>query len=341
MCLAKVKEDKIFKFIGSVKAAFVLFLLIILVSLIGAIVPEEYRAAIYYSWWFFLLLVLFGINLLFCSLARLVSCPKKWGSNITHLSVLVILAGSLISFFWGVRGPIELEEGQTADSFVSQRGPVALNFRVLLEDFNLEWYGPQQFKIKFYAQDKNIRGQYQVVPEKEKEYRIKGTDYSFSVLRYYPDFAMDEEKKAINKSLVPNNPAILLAINSPKGREERWVFAKHPEVHFGKDQNIKFLFDWEPMIKEFRSTVKFIDTDKQIVKTIKVNSPAEYKGYTFYQLGYDEKKPNWTTLEVVKDPGVTVVFIGFILLNLGIILVYLQKIKTTRKKKTPEGVRCQ
>ena len=330
MNLPKLKGNKVIKFIGSIKVAFALFLIIILVSMIGAVVPEQYRTSVYYSWWFFILLFLFGTNLAVCTVGRLISFSKRWGSNITHVSILIILVGSLISFFSSVRGTIEFQEGQMVDSFVSDKGLVSLNFKVMLQDFHLEWYSPQQFKIKFYVQDKNIRGYHQVVAQ--KEYRIKGTDYSFSLLQYFPDFAMDESNKAINVSPSPHNPAVLLAINSPKGKEERWVFAKHQETHFGKDQNIKFLFDWEPMIKEFRSTVKFIDGQIQTVRSIKVNSPAEFKGYTFYQLGYDEKRPDWTTLEVVKDPGVTLVFVGFILLNLGIILVFLQKVIANKRK---------
>jgi len=330
MYLVKLKENKIWKFIGSIRVALVLFLVIILVSFIGALVPEEFQANIYYSWWFFLLLILFALNLFICSLQRLFFLPKKWSSTITHLSVLVILLGSMISFFFGQRGTIEFVEGQTQDSFISKAGLKPLNFKVLLEDFNLEWYAPDNFKVRVYVKDKGVKRSYQAIPG--KEYKIKGTDYVFCVLRYLPDFKMEEERKIISNSKQPNNPAILINIKSPSGKEERWLFAKHPMVSRGADENIKFIFDGEPVIKEFRSTVRFSDGEKQELKTIKVNSPVRFKGYTFYQTGFDAERLNWTALEVVRDPGVGVVFVGFILLNAGIILVYLQKVKRNREK---------
>lgn len=335
MYLAKLKENKIWKFIGSIRVALILFLVIILVSFIGALVPEEIQARIYYSWWFILFLILFALNLFVCSLQRLVFLPKKWSSTITHLSVLVILFGSMISFFFGQRGTVEFVEGQTQDSFISKEGLKPLNFKVLLEDFNLEWYPPDNFKLRVYVKDRGVKRSYQVIPG--KEYKIKDTDYSFSLLRYLPDFKMDEERKIISNSEQPNNPAILINIKSPSGIEERWLFAKHPMVSRSTDENIKFIFDEEPVIKEFRSTVKFIDGEKQELKTIKVNSPVRFKGYTFYQTGFDAERLNWTALEVVRDPGVAVVFAGFILLNVGIILVYLQKMKRD-KEKTQVGV---
>ncbi len=355
MFLAKLKENKIWKFIGSIRAALILFLVIILVSFIGALVPEEFQANVYYSWWFFLLLILFALNLFVCILDRLVFFRKKiafgddllpfsvvrkvfyaflhhkkWSSTITHLSVLVILLGSLLSFFFSSRGTIEFAEGQMKDSFISENGLKPLNFKVLLEDFNLEWYTPDNFKVRVYVKDRGVKRNYQAIPG--KEYKIKGTDYSFSVLLYLPDFKMDEERKVSNNSEQPNNPAILINIQSPSGKEERWLFAKHPMVSLGADENINFIFDGEPIIKEFTSKVKFIDGEKQEVKTIKVNSPGQFKGYTFYQTGYDAERLNWTALEVVRDPGVSVVFCGFILLNAGIILIYLQKVKRDREK---------
>jgi hypothetical protein len=330
MRLSKLKENKILKFIGSIRLALILFLVIILVSFIGVLGPPEFQANIYYSGWFFLLSTLFALNLFVCGIERLFFLPKKWGSAITHLSVLVILLGSLISFFFNQRGTIAFVEGQMEDSFLSKKGLKPLNFKVLLEDFNLQWYTPDNFKVRVYLKDKGVKRSYEAIPG--KEYKIKGTDYSFSALRYLPDFKMDEERKISSNSEQPNNPAILIKIKSPKGLEERWLFAKYPSMPFGADENIKFIFDEEPLIKEFASTVKFIDGKKQEVKTIKVNSPAQFKGYTFYQTGYDPERLDWTVLEVVRDPGVGVVFAGFILLNAGIILIYLKKVKRDREK---------
>jgi len=126
-----------------------------------------------------------------------------------------------------------------------------------------------------------------------------------------------------------------LKVTSLKAKEERWVFAKHPGMGANQDENIKFRFDYQPMIKEFRSRVRVIDEkDKQsLTADIKVNSPLSYKGYSFYQSGYDEDNLKYTSLDVVSDPGVSFVFAGFLVLNAGLIVIFYPKLKPVSSRK--------
>lgn len=83
-------------------------------------------------------------------------------------------------------------------------------------------------------------------------------------------------------------------------------------------------------IKDFKSRVAVIKGNKAaLTHEIKVNHPLKYNGYMFYQSGYDPKRPQWSGLEAVKDPGVPFVYCGFILLNLGILIIFYFK-KTTK-----------
>ncbi|MCK9594535.1 MAG: cytochrome c biogenesis protein ResB [Candidatus Omnitrophica bacterium] len=337
MCLSGLKENKIVKFLGSIKLAFILFCCLILACLYGALVPEELRPEVYYSWWFLSLLFLFAGNLLICGLSRFARSFNKLGSTLTHAAVLVILAGSLYSYLFAVRGTIEFTEGQGIDSFVSNKGEQSLGFEVVLDDFNLAWYAPYNYKVKFFVQDKGIKGV--ALVKQHKPYAIKGSGYLFTVLEYFPDFKMGEDGVPRNNSEQPDNPAVLIEIKGLGGIEQRWLFARHPEISMSSDKNIKFLFSIAPAIREFSSRVRFIDGSQQAQRVIKVNSPCEFKGYTFYQSGYDAGRLDWTALDVVKDPGVFWVFIGFILLNFGIIINYLQKIKPV--KDGGKGAACR
>lgn len=93
-----------------------------------------------------------------------------------------------------------------------------------------------------------------------------------------------------------------------------------------------FLVDWyEPpagqknrQIKEFRSRVAIIEDDTRVVltKEVRVNHPLQYKGYAFYQSGYNPKDLDWTGLEVSRDPGLPLVYAGFFLLNAGVIVLF-------------------
>ena len=71
--------------------------------------------------------------------------------------------------------------------------------------------------------------------------------------------------------------------------------------------------------------------------TLAVNSPLSYGGYTFYQYqaGYDRMGGAWTSLLVVRDPGVPLVFAGFAAMLAGIFLgLYVWP-----RKRTPDSSR--
>ena len=57
-------------------------------------------------------------------------------------------------------------------------------------------------------------------------------------------------------------------------------------------------------------------------RTAAVNHPLKFNGYTFYQSGYNPNDPSWTSLEVVRDPGVPLVYGGFVSLICGLFIVF-------------------
>ena len=62
-------------------------------------------------------------------------------------------------------------------------------------------------------------------------------------------------------------------------------------------------------------------------KAVKVNDPLRYRGYTVYQASYDESTRRSSGFMVKKDPGVPVVYAGFLLLCLGMTLRVYEKLK--------------
>lgn len=334
---------KIDRFFSSVKLTIVLLTLIILGSVIGTFIPQgleplEYIQRygsqgyslfsligftdIYHSWWFIFLLFLLGLNLLLCSLNRIKMRKRARGLIITHLSILLVLSGAIVSAVWGERGFMPLYEGETKDFFVMKDNRIQkLDFKISLDDFVLEWYNSEHHQITAYVKDRNIK---KILNVKEGiSYYIEGTNYSFQTLRYIPDFYLDQNKEAKTRTDAPNNPAFLVRITNNQTDEERWLFSKFPAFSNVKDQNIDLSYKWLGNIKDFKSKLRVIEADKTVLtKTIEVNHPLKYKGYTFYQSNYNPEELNWSSLEVVKDPGVPLVYAGFILMNIGIILVF-------------------
>jgi cytochrome c biogenesis protein len=76
---------------------------------------------------------------------------SRLGVYFIHLSVLVILAGALIGYYFGFRGNVNLVEGEASDRVIlrSEGQPRPLGFRVRLDQFSVSFYAsgaPKEFK---------------------------------------------------------------------------------------------------------------------------------------------------------------------------------------------------
>jgi len=278
---------------------------------------------------------------------------------LTHISMLLILAGAVIRGVWGQKGYIELREGDTKAEFVVENGEIPLPFALHLSRFEIETYAQQNnpgttgedaSKILISWPEKNISA---ALPIKLNVAQQFG-DFSITVLKYIPDFVIDMTTKDVtSRSSVPRNPAILVAVAGPSYQNHRWLFAKFPDfVMHSPDGEPKGLNPLEMVyqasvsmnpraingpIKGFKSTLDFVEGNEAVVqaKTIEVNHPFSFKGYTFYQSGYNPDDPSYTSLQVVKDPGVPVVYAGFSLLIVGLFIVFYLNPWLNEQRKTP------
>jgi hypothetical protein len=111
-----------------------------------------------------------------------------------------------------------------------------------------------------------------------------------------------------------------------------WLFANHPDfgaMHGVKAPSFKLVYqiaDQAPAprdIKSWKSTLQVVEGGKVVrEQTIEVNAPLAHRGYTFYQSGYNPRDPAWTSLMVVRDPGVLLVYTGFLLMIAGLVVVF-------------------
>lgn len=75
--------------------------------------------------------------------------------------------------------------------------------------------------------------------------------------------------------------------------------------------------------KAFRSHLTILEGGKTITeKTIVVNDPLSYKGFMFYQSNFRKEDPTYSGIQVVRDPGLGIVFLGFIMMSLGVVFIY-------------------
>jgi len=306
---------------------------------------------VYASWWFILLLILFSLNLAVCLLNRLSFKMRSLGTMLSHFSILVILLGALIGMFYGQKGLIKISKGEEVSYFMARNEKrVDLGFSIKLDQFiynehidpkeKLFVCSPQQQEAVCMMQGSNgkerLKGAIaEISTEIGTESRISDTGYKIRILRYLPDFVMDTATKvAVSRSAAPNNPAIEVELKDKAGAVKKfWVFARFPDVHQELGADFKFIYNWvgrRP--KDFISKVTILKGGKALMsKDIRVNEPLHFGGYTFFQSSYDVDNLNWSGLQVVNDPGVAVVYSGFILLILGLTMIFYVNPLTQRR----------
>jgi len=254
---------------GSLWFAAVL-LVLLLVAMACATVYESVhgteRALIvfYRSWWFELLLALLAINVGVAMVVRFPFSRRQIGFVITHTSILVTLAGALVTKHLGVDGQVGIVEGQTIDHFGvaiptlmirnrsnDTRSTIDLDAKVFggfravseaarrssdLVRVNVERYLPDSRVSKWEETGGMVKidfkGSTFEIPLEDctgKEVLFGETGYTVRVLRYLPHATVGPDNKLVNMSNRPENPAIELELNGPDGPEKRFAFARFPD----------------------------------------------------------------------------------------------------------------
>jgi cytochrome c biogenesis protein ResB len=138
------------------------------------------------------------------------------------------------------------------------------------------------------------------------------------------DFRASLDELSISNGLALN---IAKAINQPNPSPPPLVKGRisYPQ---GRNKNLTCPVG-EKQIQEVQGRINFLDSNNQIitVKTVKINQPIKFRGYTFYLENYEPRYLNWAELEVTNDPGIPLIYAGFIFLNLGAIAIVITKNK--------------
>jgi hypothetical protein len=330
------------KFFSSVRVAVILLVLITIASITGTLIPQSQTAAfyiqkygtaryalfrtlgltnLYHTWWFVLLLLLLGLSVCFCSFRRLSRRARDIFFQITHWSIVVILLGGIIGGIWGEKGFIQLHPGEEIDHIQTGRDTVPLGFTVRLDRFTLKRYEDGIKNLILLDREEGLE---EAIPAEEGiEWVHPKSEYTLRIVRYVPDFSLDiQTREVTSRSDLPNNPALQVEVAKDGEVNSRWVFARHTHFHDAQDERPALFFHYQVgAVKDYISDVSVIEDGAVVLrKAIEVNDPLKYGGYVFYQTSYDQEGGKWTGLQVKKDPGVPVVYAGFILLSIGLVL---------------------
>ena len=184
--------------------------------------------------------------------------------------------------------------------------------------------------------------------EIDKSYEIDETGLQMRIVKYFPSHSTKKEVVERSDNHEGHNhapgehagtPAILVEIEGPRGRVADWMLANNPPKWY-PDKNFALLYEQSGMVvKDYKSILRVVDGGKTVMtKTIEVNDPLKYKGYVFYQSSYDPEGEKYTGLQVTRNPGLAVVYSGFILLCVGVVFIFYVKPFLRRKLKKGQKV---
>jgi len=276
---------------------------------------------------------------------------KKSGTILTHLGVLLLLIGGIITALTSKEGFMIIPEGQEINKISDYRARV-LNFyqdeqiikTVSFRDLKIDQvFEIDNIKIKILMTCDNCdaqapSGQYDnlqglavnmelfSIPEE------KNSEVNFSGLI----LSAETGKTAQNGTYIvmediPKNPILKGDSGNIEIKLER---AKTPLV-FGihlKDFR-KIDYPGTNKAREFESDLLVQDGDLEWPVTISMNQPLRYKGYTFYQSSFDTREDKEVTvLNVVENKGRIFPYISTLIIFAGLLLHSIIRLQSYKDK---------
>ncbi len=155
--------------------------------------------------------------------------------------------------------------------------------------------------------------------------RLSVGNLTFEFASFIPH--AEKVRKEISRSDEPNNPVVRIQWIQNGQKETRMLGASDKTATFMDNGRVALLLrNKDDSPKAYRSYMSVLKDGKVVLKKkVEVNSPLTYGGYYFYQSNYDPKDPTYSGISVVRDPGVYIVFLGFLLLTIGGILRFYFK----------------
>lgn len=117
--------DRIWKIFASVRLTIVLLLAMAAAMAYGTWIENTHsngaaRMLVYQAWWFDSLIGLLALNLIGCTLRRAPFKPHQAGWITTHIALLIIMAGAVVTHRFGIQGRMVIPEGETESVFYEE-----------------------------------------------------------------------------------------------------------------------------------------------------------------------------------------------------------------------------
>ena len=244
---------------------------------------------------------------------------SRLGVYITHLSLLIILIGGILGSLYGFKGHVEILERETVDRIFlrikDQEVPKPIDFSVRCDDFKITYYdlpGRKEKHVKEYTSLLTILENGKEVLKKTVQVNhplhYKGLAFYQANYGTVHDVILGIQWRSKKEKTTFKGPEGV-TVPVPNSNNLIRVLQYTPQVHnFGEGvQVVLFKPNQEPRPFWLLKAFPKFDEQRQdeFILTFEGDSPREYTG-----------------LQVTKDPGVWVVWIGCSLMIFGLIVSF-------------------
>lgn len=248
------------------------------------------------------------------------------GVYLVHLSIIVILLGGIIGSIWGFEGYMNILEGEKKNALrlIRKMKIIRLPFFVKLNKFKVEYYQngvPKEYEseLLFIQDHKQVK----------KRLRVNHPVTFQGITFYQASYGISAGNKAyikiINNTLNKIYEAELLIGKLYKIPDSKVVITLLDiKGNFAKAGPALILSVKKEDNEKRLILFKDIKTAKKRLPVPMLNSPifnpSSIKPYTF--IVKDIPTRYYSGLQVSRDPGVPLVWIGFFILILGLIITF-------------------
>jgi hypothetical protein len=184
-----------------------------------------------------------------------------------------------------------------------------------------------------------------------------------TLLRYFDRARTTRAMVAVDSPRKNRVPAIRVSATAPIGTQKIWIQRRRPGAITVDDVTYDLIYDDKILPlgftiglerfrvgyypggrrpRSFESRVVFTDpqTGRAETRLISMNHPTKFGGYNFYQSSYSlEGSVPVSYLSVARDPGLSIVFAGYIATMTGMLLVFVARTRDRRRTQValPHG----
>lgn len=201
----------LFHLLSSLKLAVIVLLSLGTILAVGTVYESLYDTAtakhyVYGTTWFAIVLGVLGLNVLFAALSRWPWKRHHIGFLITHLGIITLLIGSLITLIEGYEGQMILAEGETGR-------------RMTIQEPQLYFYDLQNEKLEQVKADFRFDP-----PSKSKPWTATALS---GLMVTADDFILNAaEEVRVEADGDSVNPALAIKIKGSRAEMEEWVMAR-------------------------------------------------------------------------------------------------------------------